>query len=71
MARAALEWSLEDAAKAAGVSRRTVLRFERNHRDVKPELVEALQRAYQAVGVRFICAGADVGGVVPPLIRPR
>ncbi len=28
MARAALNWSLEAAAEAAGVSRRTVLRFE-------------------------------------------
>lgn len=72
MARAALEWSLEDAAAAAGVSRRTVLRFERYHRDVKPELIKALRRAYEAVEVRFIDAGADAGGVVPPPLRaPR
>ena len=69
MARAALEWSLEDAAAAARVSRRTVLRFERYHRDVKPELIGALRRAYEAVGVRFIEAGADAGGVVPPPLR--
>ena len=69
MARAALEWSLEDAAAAAGVSRRTVLRFERYHRDVKPELIEALRRAYEGAGVRFINAGADAGGVVPPPLR--
>jgi transcriptional regulator with XRE-family HTH domain len=66
MARAALEWSLEDAAKAAGVSRRTVLRFERNHQDVKPELFEALGHAYEASGVRFLRTGADAGAVVPP-----
>lgn len=69
MARAALEWSLEDAATAAGVSRRTVLRFERYHRDVKPELIEALRQAYEAAGVRFIEMGADAGGVVPPAVR--
>jgi transcriptional regulator with XRE-family HTH domain len=69
MARAALEWSLEDAAKAAGVSRRTVLRFERYHRDVKPELIEALRRAYEAVEVRFLDAGPDARGVVPPPLR--
>ena len=69
MARAALEWSLEDAAAAAGVSRRTVLRFERYHRDVKPELIDALRRAYERVGVRFIGEGDDVGGVVPPPMR--
>jgi transcriptional regulator with XRE-family HTH domain len=69
MARAALEWSLEDAAAAAGVSRRTVLRFERYHRDVKPELIEALRRAYEGTGVRFINGGRDEGGVVPPPLR--
>jgi transcriptional regulator with XRE-family HTH domain len=69
MARAALEWSFEDAAAAAGVSRRTVLRFERYHRDVKPELIEALRRAYEAAGVRFLDTGPDVGAVVPPALR--
>ena len=69
MARAALDWSLEDAAAAAGVSRRTVLRFERYHRDVKPELIEALRRAYEAAGVRFIDRGPDESGVVPPPLR--
>jgi transcriptional regulator with XRE-family HTH domain len=69
MARAALEWSLEDAAKAAGVSRRTVLRFERYHRDVKPELIAALRRAYEGVEVRFLEDGPDSGGVVPPPLR--
>ncbi len=69
MARAALQWSLEDAAAAAGVSRRTVLRFERDHRDVKLELIEALRQAYEGRGVRFLIEGADEGGVVPPKLR--
>jgi transcriptional regulator with XRE-family HTH domain len=63
MARAALEWSLEQAAEAAGISRRTVLRFERDHRDIQRELIKALRQAYQAAGVRF----TEDGGVVPPL----
>jgi transcriptional regulator with XRE-family HTH domain len=69
MARAALEWSLEDAAAAAGVSRRTALRLERHHRDVTPELILALRRAYEAAGVRFLDQGPDAGGVVPPPLR--
>ncbi len=69
MARAALEWSLEDAAAAAGVSRRTVLRFERYHRDVKPELIQALRRAYEDAGVRFLQGGTDDGGIIPPPLR--
>ena len=69
MARAALEWSLEDAAAAAGVSRRTALRLERHHRDVTPELIQALRRAYEAAGVRFLDEGPDAGAVVPPPFR--
>lgn len=69
MARAALEWSLEDAAAAAGVSRRTVLRFERYHRDVKPELIAALRRAYEGAGLRFVDSGQDAGAVVPAPVR--
>lgn len=66
MARAALEWSLEDAAAAAGVSRRTVLRFERHHRDITPELIHSLRRAYETAGVRFVDEGNFEGGVVAP-----
>lgn len=69
MARAALQWSLEDAAAAAAVSRRTVLRFEHEHRDVLAALIADLRRAYEAAGVRFIGQGADAGGVVPPVLR--
>jgi transcriptional regulator with XRE-family HTH domain len=69
MARAGLEWSLEDAAAAAGVSRRTVLRFERYHPDVRPELIEALRRAYEAAGARFVGEGPHSGSVTPPPLR--
>ena len=62
MARAALQWSLEDAGAAAGLSRRTILRFENDHRDIKPELIAALRDAFEAAGIRF----ADEGGVFPP-----
>jgi transcriptional regulator with XRE-family HTH domain len=65
MARAALEWSLEDAAAAAGGSRRTVLRFERYHRDVRPELIEALRRAYEAAGEWFVDEGPRANGERP------
>jgi transcriptional regulator with XRE-family HTH domain len=69
MARAALQWSLEDAAEAAGVSRRTVLRFERDHRHIKPELIAALRRACEAADMRFI-AERDRVGVIGPKLRP-
>ena len=70
MARAALAWSLEQAGAAAGISRRSALRLENGHRDIKPALIAELRRAYEAAGVRFIEAGTDAGGVVPPALRP-
>ena len=69
MARAALSWSLHEAADAAGLSYRTILRFEKEQRDVQPELVADLRRAFEAAGVRFIETDDDVGGVVPPMLR--
>jgi transcriptional regulator with XRE-family HTH domain len=61
MARAALAWSLDDAAAASGLSRRTILRVEQ----AKPVLIKSmdtLRRAYEAAGVRFV----PQGGVFPP-----
>lgn len=69
MARAALQWSIEEAAEAAGMSYRTILRFEKEQRDVQPELIAELRRAFEATGVRFVEEGTDVGGVVPPPLR--
>lgn len=65
MARAALSWSLEAAAAAAGVSRRTVLRFERDHRDIKPELIRAIRRAFEDAGVRFLDEADRIGVTAP------
>ena len=65
MARAALNWSLEEAAEAAGVSRRTVLRFERDHRDIKPELVQAIRSAFEQAGIRFIEEAGRIGLTAP------
>ena len=70
MARAALNWSLEQAAEAAGVSRRTVLRFERDHRDIKPELIKAIRSAFEEAGIRFIDE-ADRIGLTAPAGPPR
>lgn len=69
MARAALIWSLDEAAAAAGVSRRTILRLENDQRDIQAEKVAAIRRAFEAAGVRFLDEGPDAGGVVPPRVR--
>lgn len=69
MARAALQWPLHDAGRAAGVSYRTILRFEKEQRDVQLDLIDVLRRAYEAAGVRFINEGPDAGATLPPLLR--
>jgi transcriptional regulator with XRE-family HTH domain len=69
MARAALQWSVEEAAEAASLSYRTILRFEKEQRGIQAELIANLRRAYEAAGVQFIEKGADAGGVVPPALR--
>lgn len=70
MARAALNWSLEEAAEAAGISRRSVLRFERDHRDIKPELIDAIRGAFEQAGIRFIEEGGRIG-ITAPMPPPR
>lgn len=65
MARAALEWSQRDLAAAAGVSWRTVLRFECRE-SVLPPRVQKLRHSLEAEGVLFIDSGRMAGGVIPP-----
>lgn len=59
----------DQAAAAAAVSRRTILRLENEQRDIQPDKVAAIRRAFEAAGVRFLDEGADAGGVVPPKLR--
>jgi hypothetical protein len=58
-----------EAARAAGVSYRTIFRLENEQRDVQPEKVASIRRAFEAAGVRFLDEGADAGGVVPPPLK--
>jgi hypothetical protein len=69
MARAALDWPIEAAAAAAGISSRTLLRFENEQRDIKPELIATLRQTYEGAGVRFLESGPDAGAVVPPRLK--
>ena len=60
MARAALEWSLDALATAAGVSRRTVLRFESGEA-IQPEKMEAMRATLVAKGIVFTNGGKRAG----------
>lgn len=64
MARAGLGWSLSDLAKAAGVGRATIARFEGGH-NVQPSMIEKLRQTLAAAGAEFINGGKSVGVKVP------
>lgn len=65
MARAALDWSLAELSAASGVSKRTILRFEKGV-SVLPETVKAVRHAFEKEGVLFVDNGRMTGGVIPP-----
>jgi len=65
MARAALDWTQHDLAKASGVSWRTITRFEAGD-SVLPTRVQKLRHLFQQVGVLFVESGDLAGAVVPP-----
>jgi transcriptional regulator with XRE-family HTH domain len=55
IARTALGWDVSDLARAAEVSRNTVVRFERGEA-LKPDTVDMIQSALERAGVIFISA---------------
>lgn len=60
MARAALDWTLDDLARASGVGRRTVAKFEGGE-TVQPETVEKLRATLVAEGIAFTNGGKRAG----------
>lgn len=64
MARAALEWSLDRLAEAAGVNKRTIMRHEAGE-TIQPEKVEALRAAFVREGVGFTNGGKRAGVTYP------
>ncbi|MGX7873232.1 helix-turn-helix transcriptional regulator [Mesorhizobium sp. ORM6] len=63
MARAALNWSLADLSKAAGVHRNTISNFETGRYGGSDEALDAIQRALESAGVEFIPENGGGAGV--------
>lgn len=61
MARAALDWTLDDVAKAAGVHRNTVSNFETGKYGGDPETLAKMRSAFEAAGLEF--TNGDAPGV--------
>jgi hypothetical protein len=69
MARGALNWSAAELAEAAGNGPRSVARFETGG-PIRAEFVEAMRRAFERAGVRFLMNGPHRGAVMPPPLEP-
>ncbi|MBI0434011.1 transcriptional regulator [Roseomonas sp. KE0001] len=62
-ARGLLDWSRDQLALAAGVPKRTIMRFE--GREVQPRVttITAIRAALEAAGVEFIAENGGGAGV--------
>lgn len=56
LARAALNWSIREAATAAGVGFNTLARFEVGG-ETYASTLQKIRAAYEAAGVAFVAAG--------------
>ncbi|MBX9739182.1 MAG: response regulator [Beijerinckiaceae bacterium] len=72
MARAAVNWSLDQLAVKAGVHRNTIHNFESGRYSGSPEKLRAVRMALQGAGVEFI-DGPDASGVRlrSPVLAPE
>lgn len=60
MARAALDWTLDDLAASSRVGRRTIVKYERGG-NILPENIEALRAAFVREGIAFTNGGKRAG----------
>lgn len=63
MARAALNWSLQELAKAAAVHRNTISNIETGKYAGDPQTIAAIRTALEAAGVEFIAENGGGPGV--------
>ncbi len=65
MARAALQWTVAELARQAGVTTRTVLRYEHGQ-NVTLETILKLKAAFESAGVSWIPENGGPATVRPP-----
>lgn len=62
-ARALVGMSQDELAEVSGVAKRTIVSFEKEDRQPYPRTVEALQKAFEQVGVTFLDDNGQGAGV--------
>jgi len=67
-ARAILEMTQPELARAASLGLSTVVDFERKRREVSKEAIDAMRRALESAGIEFI--GENGGGPGVRLKKP-
>lgn len=68
MARAALNWSLQQLAEAAAVHRNTISNFETGKYAGDPQTIAAIRAALEAAGIEF--TNGDEPGVKMRKAKP-
>lgn len=63
MARAALNWSLQQLADASGVHRNTISNFETGRYGGSEEALNAIRAALESAGVIFVAENGEGPGV--------
>jgi transcriptional regulator with XRE-family HTH domain len=63
MGRAALNWTVRDLARAAGVHRNTITNIETGRYAGDPETLSALEKTLRTAGVEFIDENGGGPGV--------
>lgn len=69
MARAALDWGIRDLARHAGVTARTVTRFE-NGGNASLETLTKVKQALDAAGITYVPENGGPAKVRPPRRPP-
>lgn len=65
MARAALKWSVAELARRAGITAKTVVRYE-NGRNTTTETLTKIKTAFEAAGITWIPENGGPATVRPP-----
>ncbi|WP_448203012.1 helix-turn-helix transcriptional regulator [Azospirillum sp. sgz302134] len=60
-ARGFLDWTQDELAERAGLSRSTIRDFEKGRHDLQPGSAQQIVRTFEEAGIQLVPAGAEHG----------